>query len=108
MSDGCVAVIVNVALVAVELTADEIATLFLFHWYVGAGTPLAVTENDAPCPFVTITFPGCAEMPGGTITVNVILFVTTPALLLATSEYCPWLDGYCTFETVNVLVPVPE
>ena len=41
-------------------------------------------------------------------TVSVMPFVAAPALLLATSEYWPWLEGYWTEVTVSALVVLPE
>jgi hypothetical protein len=32
---------------------------FIDHWYVSGVEPVAVTENDAVCPAVTVTLVGC-------------------------------------------------
>ena len=42
------------------------ATPFFFHWWVKGPVPLAVTENVAVCPAVTVWFAGCNVTIGAT------------------------------------------
>ena len=48
-----------------EDVAPTIGVPPLLHWYIGGGFPLALTENVADCPSVTVRFAGCAVIVGG-------------------------------------------
>ena len=52
----------------------------------GRAVPVAVTENEAVWPAVTVWLTGCVVMEGGTLTVRVAaLLVTVPTELLTTT-----------------------
>src|ERR1041384_1389911 len=77
------------------------------HWYVGAGTPVAVTENAALCESVTIRLCGCEVMTGVTMTVRVALLVAMPTVLLATNVYTYPFCAYWTLVRINGVPVAP-
>jgi hypothetical protein len=82
---------------------------FTRHCNVGTGKPETDALNVALLLWMTVWF-ARPVMPGATSpdeTVSVMLFVITPAELLATSEYVP-LSGACALLIVSVLVALPE
>jgi hypothetical protein len=51
--------------------------------------PVAVKENEAVCPAVTVWLAGCVVISGATFTVSdTTLLVTLPAVLLTTTVNC--------------------
>src|SRR5262245_55157676 len=61
-------------------------TPFFCHWYMSVGVPVAVTENVAVSPTVTVWFEGCIVIAGGVPDAGVDSRTRTqsplPALLL--------------------------
>jgi len=49
--------------------------LFFCHWYASGAVPVAVTENVAVWPAVTLWFAGWVENPGAVAFVDVDCFV---------------------------------
>src|SRR5258705_11528971 len=61
---------------------------FLRHWYVGAGAPEAVTENEAGPPAHTVCGAGWLEIVGEVLTVSVAaLPVADPQVFVTTQSY---------------------
>ena len=67
--DDCALAIEYVAFVAPAMGLP-----LKFHWYVGAGEPLAAAVNVTPAPAVTVWFCGCVVKLGA---VPVLAAVTT-------------------------------
>ena len=73
---------------SVVLVSPGMSAPFTRHCNVGTGRPETDAVNVALLLWMTVWFAG-PVMPGATLppeTVSVIVFVTTPAALLATSE----------------------
>jgi hypothetical protein len=82
------------------------------HWYVSGAVPVAVTENVADCPAVTVRLAGCTVIEGatgaGAFTVSIaVLLVALPAELLTftliDAPLCPTV--VCAIENVFAFVP---
>ena len=61
-----------------------------FHWYVGAGEPLAAAVKVTELPAVTVWLDGCVVNAGAALTVSVaVLLVAELTEFVATTVYEP-------------------
>jgi hypothetical protein len=95
--------------------APVIATLSLYHWYVGVGVPVASADSVNDCVRFTVAATGCVVNVGGTktsitVTATALLSVETTVpltVLLADTLYVP-ASARTADDTVYVADVAPD
>ena len=80
--DDCALAIEYVAFVAPAMGLP-----LKFHWYVGAGEPLAAAVNVAALPLATVTALGCVVNTGAVLTTTELTVRTEAALEMDPTEF---------------------